>query len=323
MSAAPITTTTQVSFKVPSEATCDGAPMSRDLHRRSALTAVAVCCCAALAAGCGASGSAQVATGPKVPKHFTVSRVDPSRFGPPTPAANRWLPLTAGTQWVRVGTTDVGHRSIPHRVISTVTNVTKQIAGVSTVAVLDQDVDAGQVAQQSIDYLAQDKEHRVWDMGGYTEEYEGGRLTAVRDAWLAGVRGGKAGILMPADPRGSTPPWTIARPPGADPDAAEVVRTGQSQCVPFRCFKDVLVIREGKASALDNEFKYYAAGVGEILNTPKSASAHNDVERLVNVTTLSPRGLLEISRETLKLDRHAGSKKPAVFGRAAPARSMG
>lgn len=295
--------------------------MSRDLLRKSAFPAVAACCCAALVSGCAGS-PAKTATGPKVPTHFTVIAVDPRNFGPATPAANTWLPLTAGTQWVRMGTTDVGHRSIPHRVISTVTNVHKQIAGVGTVAVLDQDVDAGQVAQQSIDYLAQDKQHRVWNMGGYTEEYEGGRLTAVRDAWLAGVHGGKAGILMPGDPKGLTPPWTIAQPPGADPDAAEVVKTGQSQCVPFKCFKGVLVIREGKASALDNEFKYYAAGVGEILNTPKSASAHNDVEKLVNLTTLSPRSLAEISRETLKLDKHARSTKPAVFGRATPARSM-
>ena len=52
------------------------------------------------------------------------------------------------------------------------------------------------------------------------------------------------------------------------PDVAQVVQTGKSQCVPFKCYRGVTVIREGKANAPDNEFKYYAAGVGQIDNVP-------------------------------------------------------
>jgi hypothetical protein len=205
---------------------------------------------------------------------------------------------------------------VPHRVVSTVTDVVRRIDGVSAVAVLDQDVDAGQIAQQSIDWWAQDKLGNVWTVGGYTEEYEGGRFSIIRDAWLGGIKGGKPGILMPANPALQTPPWTIAQPPGADPDAAQVVQVGQRQCVTFNCFTDVLVVREGKASALDNEFKYYAPGVGQILNSPKRFSHHKDVEQLVNLVQLTPKGLAEFSAEVLKLDKHARITAADVFGRS-------
>lgn len=273
---------------------------------------ILVACCAALAAGCGGGK----ATGPTSPTRFTHAAFNPANFGPPATGANRWLPLKPGTQWVRVGTTLVGHRAVQHRVVSTVTDVIKRIAGVSAVAVLDQDLDAGQIAQESVDWLAQDKQGTVWFVGGYTEEYAAGRFAAIRDAWLSGLKGGKAGTLMPADPTTRTPPWTIAQPPGADPDAAQVVQSGRAQCVPFGCFRNVLVVREGKAAALDNEFKYYAPGVGLIVNTPKSASVHKDVEQLVNLVQLGRSGLSEFSAETLKLDRHARVTSADVFGRA-------
>lgn len=264
--------------------------------------------------GCGGSSSAA----PKA-KHAVQARFVAGDFGLPGRGSNRFLPLKPGLQWVRVGGTDVGHRRVPHRVIVTVTGITRLIDGVRAVAVLDKDIDAGQLAQYSIDYLAEDRTGAVWSMGSYTEDYEGGKFVSVNDAWLAGVGGGAPGKLMLADPRQGSPFYSIARPPGADPDVAQVVKAGQHVCVTLRCFDGVLVIREGKASAPDNEFKYYAPGVGQILNTPRSASRHHDVEQLVNVTRLSPRGLAEINALTLRLDRHAQMTKPHVFGVTPPA----
>ncbi len=128
--------------------------------RRSAtltrFATVTACSLSALATGCGGSKGSGAGAAP-LPKHFTHAEFRPQSFGPPAPAANRWLPLTPGTQWVRVGTTDIGHRSVPHRVISTVTSVSKLIDGVKTIVILDQDVDAGQTVQESLDFLAQDK----------------------------------------------------------------------------------------------------------------------------------------------------------------------
>jgi len=190
---------------------------------------------------------------------------------------------------------------------------------VTTIAVLDQGIDSGQLAHESIDYFAQDRRGAVWDLGSYAEAYEAGRYVSVRDAWLTGAHGARAGTLMPGDPRLRTPPWYISQPPGADPDVAQVVQTGAKHCVKFRCFADVLVVREGKASAPDNEFKFYAHGVGQIDNVPKSASAHHDVEQLINLRHLSASGIAAASAEALKLDRHARVTSRAVFGGSASA----
>lgn len=257
--------------------------------------------------------------GPAQPSSFRWAGFARRDFVRPIPPKNRWLPLRPGYQWVRAGTTDVGHRPVPHRVTSTVTSVTKIIDGVHTVALLDQDVDAGQIAQESLDYFAQDRHGNVWYLGSYTEEYEGGQFTSAADAWLAGVHGARPGILMPANPSPRLPPWSIAQPPGDDPDAAQAVFTGRSQCVPFRCFDHVLIVREGKASALDNEFKFYAPGVGQVMNTPRSMSMHHDFEQLINMIHLSKRGLAELDAEALRLDRHARTTSPAAFAHSHPA----
>jgi hypothetical protein len=272
--------------------------------------AVAALLIGALISGCGSDEDA--ASSPPADS----TRFDPSSFGNPVEGTNKWLPLKVGRQWVREGLTDVGNRRVPHTVVSTVTNVSREVEGVQTVAVLDQDSDGGQLVQQSLDYLAQDEQGNVWLLGSYTEEYEGGQFVNATDAWLTGVDGAKPGILMQADPRTGTPPYFVEQPPGGDEEegVAQVVETGQSQCVPFKCYDDVLVIREGKAAAPDNEFKYYAPGVGQILNTPRSASAHRDVEKLINLTQLSPRGLAELSTEALKLDKRAKDVAPDVFG---------
>jgi hypothetical protein len=281
-----------------------------------ALVLLAVAALALAQVGCG--GGTTSTTTPAA----STTRFDPARFGDPTVASNKWLPLKPGTQWVRQGATDVGSRRVPHRVVSTVTDVVKTIDGVPAVAVLDQDFDGGQLTQQSLDYYAEDTKGDVWYLGSYTEEYEGGQFVNATDAWLAGVQGAKPGIAMQADPMTGTPPYSISKPPGGEKaaDVAQVVETGKRQCVPYKCYRDVTVIREGKAAAPDNEFKYYAPGVGQILNTPRSASQHRDVEKLINLTTLSARGLAEQSREALRLDHRASSQAKRSFAGSQPAR---
>ena len=56
-----------------------------------------------------------------------------------------------------------------------------------------------------------------------------------------------------------------------------MIAVGVRRCVPFHCFRDVLVVGEGKLSAPDNEYKYYARRVGQIDNVPRGDSVHQDV----------------------------------------------
>ncbi len=283
-------------------------PSRRQLLASAAVLAVLGSC--ALASGCGGGANAA----PVVPK-ATEATFDPANFGDPATGANDYFPLKPGTQWVREGTTDIGSRRVPHLVTTTVTDVYREVNGVRTVAVLDHEVDGGQISQESLDYLAEDKDGNLWYLGGYTEEFEGGRFVSALDAWLSGVKGAKAGLLVQAHPKLGTPLYAVAQPDAEEGDVAEVIQVGAKRCVPFKCFNDVLIVREGKASAPDNEFKYYARGVGQIDNVPRSASVHKDVEQLVNLTQLSPKALAEVSAEALRLDRHAIETAPTVFGK--------
>lgn len=248
-------------------------------------------------------------------KNATEGSFDPSNFGDPATGANEFLPLKPGTQWTREGFVNVGSRRLPHRVVTTVTDVSKEIDGVHAVVVLDQDFNGGQIAEQALDYMAEDKQGNVWSLGSYTESYEGGQFVNATDAWLAGVNGALPGILMLADPQPGTPAYSESTVPGGEVSSSQVAETGQAQCVPFKCYKDVLVIEEGGA-----EHKYYAPGVGQIKTEPLSSDGKQEVEALINLTQLSPRGLAEISAEVLKLDRNAPLQAPDVFGDAAAAK---
>ena len=274
-----------------------------------------VLCSTALVAGC--AGNDRAASTPAVVIH---TKFDPDNFGDPATGANSYLPVVPGTQWVREGFTDVGQRRVPHQVTTTVTDVYREIAGVRTVAIFDFELDGGQVTQTSLDYVAEDKNGNLWVLGGYTEDYQGGRYISAVDPWLSGVNGAKPGVLVQANPKVQTRPYAVAQPDSEEGDVAKVMQVGARRCVPFRCFNDVLIVREGKISAPDNEFKYYARDVGQIDNVPRGDSVHQDVERLINLTMLSPKGLAETSAEALRLDHHAAKTSPAIFGKATPAK---
>jgi hypothetical protein len=254
-------------------------------------------------------GSAQGGRNGNAGRNASASQYHPSNFGDPATGANQWLPLKPGVQWTREGTVNVGNRTLTHQVVSTVTDVSKPVDGVRTVIVLDQDTNGGQIAEQSLDYEAEDEQGNVWYLGSYTESYEGGQFVNASDAWLAGINGSKPGILMQSDPKPGNS-FTENTVPGIEAPSAQVVKSGQSQCVPFKCFKDVLVVQEG------SEYKYYAPGVGQILTEPQTSGGKQEVEKLVNVTELSPSGLARISAEVVKLDKHTQVTAPDVFGNA-------
>jgi len=251
--------------------------------------------------------------GKVVTEKFAVTPFVASNFVDPMAGGNPYLPLTPGTQWVRDGTTLIGNRKVPNSVVTTVTDVVRVINGVKTVLVYDHSVAAGQVVQESLDYLTQDKAGNIWYLGSSTEQYEAGRYIAVDEAWLDGKSGAKGGILMPANPTPATPPWSIAQTADQGGDGAEVVKITK-KCVAYGCYPKVLVVREGKKTALDNEFKYYAYGVGQIFNEPRNKSRHEDYEVLINITHLTPEGLAEASKAALRIDEHAIHDFPKVFG---------
>ena len=248
-------------------------------------------------------------------EEFTQVEFDPENFVDPTTSTNEYHPLIPGIQWVRSGTTEVGSREVPHQIITTMTDVIRIIDGVPCVAMLDQSTDSGEIAQVGFDYMALDKDGNIWIMGGYTEDYEGGEYTNVELAWLGTATGGEPGILMPAIVTSDTPRWFIGTSgPDEDPSVAEPVEVGIDVTVAFGDFENVIVVREGEIDAIDNEFKYYAPGVGVILNVAQSESLHQDNFELTNFVELSEDGLAEASQVVLDLEEHAREVAPEVYG---------
>jgi hypothetical protein len=261
-------------------------------------------------AACGGSSSSSSSSSSDTPAAAQIAqpRLDRAAYVATATNRNRFFPLKPGYQSVRLGKVNRGSRRLVHRRVTTVTDVFKVIDGVRAVAVLDQDFDGGQIGEQALDFLAVDRRGKVSYLGSYTEAYEGGRFVNANDGWLAGVRGAKAGIWMPARPRAGTPAYTQEDHPGSEPTIAKVVRTNAKTCVPFKCYSGVLVVEEG-----GSENKYFAPGVGGIKTEPEGGG-EQETEELINLTQLRRRGLAELGNEALKLDRHARSTVPDVFG---------
>ncbi len=240
-----------------------------------------------------------------------------SNFVDPTLDSNPYHPLKPGLQWVRGGSTQVGGREVPHEIITTMTDVIRVIDGVSTIAMLDEQTDSGEVSQVGVDYLALDRDGNVWLLGGYTEEFEGGEYTNAEDAWLGNAEGKQVGILSPAEVTLDTPAWCIGAVADENASVGAPVEVGAQVCVAFGCYEDVRIVQEGEVGAPDNENKSYAPGVGVIKNEPLDASIHQDRFELLNFLELSPAGLAEASNTVLELEAHAReSTATEVFGAA-------
>jgi hypothetical protein len=264
--------------------------------------------------GCTASSGAKSTTTTTTPIAHRFA-FDAKNFVDPRLSTNEFQPLVPGTQWVRTGTTEVGSRKVPHSVISTITDVMRTIDGVRVIAMLDQSTDSGEISQVGFDYYGLDKDHNVWILGGYTEDYQGGEFTQVEDGWLGAATGGDPGVLVPGRVHAHTPRWFIG---SADKQSlgsvAEPAKVGGTRCVAYGCFHNIRAVREGEYKAIDNEIKSYAPGVGVVFNEPRLASLHQDRFELVNLIQLSPAGLTEASQVVLNLEKHARTELADVYG---------
>ena len=134
--------------------------------------------------------------------------------------------------------------------IFTVTDLTKVIDGVRTLVAWDRDYNDGQLVEPELVFFAQDNDGHVWTLGQYPEEYEDGELVKT-PAWIAGLQGAKAGLVMRAQPRMRTSDYSQGLGPKVEyADRAKVHKTGQETCVAFGCYRDVLVTEEWDAAVL-------------------------------------------------------------------------
>src|SRR5437870_4786971 len=142
--------------------------------------------------GCGSKSLGTQATAKDFNRH---------NFSNPTKIDNKWLPMVPGTQLVYEGHSNLGGGLRPHRVVFTVTDLTKVIDGIRTRAVWDRDFHEGRLEEAELAFFAQDNDGNIWALGEYPEEHDShGRLAWAPNTWIVGANA-KPGINIRGNPR--------------------------------------------------------------------------------------------------------------------------
>jgi hypothetical protein len=254
-------------------------------------------------------------------KQAVETDFDRNKFSGSTTIDNRWSPLSPGMQFTFEGRANRGHGRLEHRVVFTVTDLTKVIDGVRTVVMWDRDINAGQLSETELAFFAQDDDGNVWLMGEYPEEWEEGKFSAAPDVWFSGIQGAKAGIMMRADPKlGTTSYYQGLAPEIEFADKAKVHQMGLRTCVPLGCYDDVMVTDEWNAldKADAHQRKFYAPGVGNV-RVGFAGGKEQEELVLVKLSHLDAGALAQAREEALKLERHAYSVRKDVYGPTQPA----
>jgi hypothetical protein len=198
------------------------------------------------------------------PSNF-VSRID-----------NPYFPLTPGTTFVYEGRTAQGFEHDEFAV----THNTKVILGVTCVEVHDSVALDGELAEDTLDWFAQDTEGNVWYFGENTHELEDGLITTIEGTFTAGVDGDKPGIIMKAHPAIGDfyrQEFSLANAE----DFAETVSLTESVTVPAGSFHNCLKSKETTPLETDLlEYKFYAPSVGNVLTVD---AVTGDREELVEI----------------------------------------
>ncbi len=229
---------------------------------------------------------------------------------------NPLMTRTPGAQSVLEGTADRGGGVSVHRLVVTVTDLTKEIDGVTTRVLFDQDFNEGKLSEAEIAFHAQDNGGNVWNLGEYPEEYEDGVFAGAPSTWLSGISDARGGVMMRKDPQPGTATYFQGVIPSIQfADIAEIVGYEPRVCIKLGCYDNVLVVKEANTFFPEEGFqlKYYAKGVGNI-KVDFLGGQEQEVLELVERRTLTPSEMDSIRAAALRLDRRAYGSVPAIFG---------
>ena len=198
--------------------------------------------------------------------------------GAPNAIDNRYFPLVPGTTFVYEGFKEGAEM----RNVVVVTGATKTILGIRATVVRDTAFEDGIKAEDTFDWYAQDDAGNVWYMGEDTREFdEEGNVVSTEGSWEAGVDGARPGIIMQARPRPGT---TYRQEYSVDVavDMATVINRHRHATVPYGSFGNVVETKEFSCLEHTLDHKFYAPGVGLIMEV--GLAAGNERIDLVSVT---------------------------------------
>jgi hypothetical protein len=276
-----------------------------------------------LAVACNRQSPADVTAGSDAVDEEEFLELDHNNFDDSTTIDNQWLPMRPGTQWTFEGSTFEDDQLIPHRLVFTVTDLTKEIDGVPTLVAYIEDYSDDELVEAEIAFYAQDNDGNVWYLGEYPEEYEDGELVDA-PAWIAGTDGAKAGIQMKAEPRLDTPSYPQGWAPSVEwTDRGQVYKMAQQACVPVKCYADVLVIDEfNQEEPGAFQQKYYARGVGNIQVGWRGEETQQEELGLVDLVHLKSPELAQVRQAALALEDRAYEVSADVYAQTSPSQPL-
>ncbi len=225
--------------------------------------------------GCGAAGD---------PPTVSPGGVDMLEIPTPSPDPddfveridNPWLPLLPGAEWTY-------ESSEGETIRVTVTDETREVAGVTTTVVRDVVTDQdGEVVEETDEWFAQDRDGNVWSFGEDTVAYDDRGRPDRAGSWEAGVDGAEAGIAMLARPRRGDG-YQREHAPGEAEDRATVLSLDASLNLSSDSFTGLLLTEE--STPLEPgvvEQTYYARGTGPVFE--ETVSGGSEEKELVDFT---------------------------------------
>lgn len=144
------------------------------------------------------------------------------------------------------------------------------IGGIETIVVRDSAYENGRLVEDTLDWYAQDDLGNVWYLGEIATNFrygqEGGFISQDHDgSWLAGMDGARPGWIMEAVPVPGDAYYQEFYQTYAEDEGA-VVATGVDVAVDFGAFPQTVKILDTSAlDAVNGAFKYYAPGIGMVL----------------------------------------------------------
>ncbi len=248
-----------------------------------------------------------------------IEEFDGNNFDDPTNIDNPWLPVTPGMQYIYEGVTEEAGEVTEHQVIITVTDLVKEIDGVMTVVTWDEDYSGGDLVETELAFYAQDNDGNVWRMGEYPEVYENNKLVEA-PAWISGLKGARAGIMMAADPSARDGSYSQGWGPAVGfTDRWQVDMVEQETCVPADCYTGVLITAEYSEEEPDAfQLKYYAEGVGNVQVGWRGLDATREVLELVEIVEMSPEEMEAAREAAFALEARAYEQSKEVYDQTSP-----
>jgi hypothetical protein len=166
-----------------------------------------------------------------------------------------------GTKWYYEAESEDGFEQVLVEVLPG----KRDVWGVEATVIRDTVYVDGELAEDTWDWFAQDREGNVWYLGEETYEYEDGELVCDCGTWESGVDGALPGIILPAKLEPGEPYYQEFLP-GVAEDQGQIVSVDETVETPAGTFDDC--IKTHDTSALDTDidsYKYYCAGVGFVM----------------------------------------------------------